>query len=290
MNRLILELVQGLFIGAGAILPGISGASLAVVFGFYEELTSLVAHPARNLRSFFGRHWSLAAGIAAGFAAVTLLLGRIFGDNPFPVLYLFCGFIAGTLPGILRDARRNGAGIRELFSFSVTAGIMLTFAILHWSHALWLPGAPFGTDYTATTNTALTGIPGIWILSGAIIGAGSLLPGVSASFILVYLGLYGPMLDAAAEFSIPVLLEFAGGALAALMILSRAAGWLYKRFHGIMTSGVLGFTLGSLLLVFPGLPPGTMGAGSLDLAELAGLAALALSGLAISLFLGRKAD
>ena len=275
MTRQLLELIQGLFIGSGGILPGISGASLAVVFGYYQAITELVAHPKRNARAFIARHWGLALGIVSGFVVTTLLLDRIFKNHERAIIYLFWGFIAGTLPSIWRDARKSGAGPKEAIAFCVTASLMITAAIVGQGTGATLARA--GT-HAASGDGGLAGIPGVWILAGAIVGSGSLLPGVSASVILVYLGLYGPMLDAASGLSLTILAEIGVGALAAIALLSRGIGALYRRFPGIMAALVLGFTIGSLILVFPGIP--ATGARASACVPL-------LSGLALSLALSR---
>jgi putative membrane protein len=275
MTRQLLELIQGLFIGSGGILPGISGAALAVVFGYYQAITELVAHPKRNAREFITRHWGLAVGIVLGFVVTTLLLDKIFSEHERAVIYLFWGFIAGTLPTIWRDARKSGAGLKEAIAFAVTAGIMVAFAVM--GHGSGETLARAGTD-AASGGGDLARLPGVWVLAGAIVGAGSLLPGVSASVILVYLGIYGPMLDAASSLSVPILAEIGVGALAALALLSRGIGALYRRLPGVMAALVLGFTLGSLILVFPGIPAAD---------ALTSAFVPLLAGLALSLALGR---
>lgn len=287
MNRLFLEIVQGLFIGAGGILPGISGASLAVVFGYYRELTDLVAHPVKNARAFIALHWSLACGIAAGFVLTTLLLDRVFAEHQSAIVFLFWGFIAGTIPSIWKDARKSGAGFREAIAFFVTAAAMIALAITSRGH-----GSPFAAPNAsgATAFGAIGEFSAAWFLSGAIVGAGSLLPGVSASFILVYLGLYGPMLDAAGRLSIPILAQIGAGALAAIILLSRAISALYRRYRSIVAFGVLGFTVGSLILVFPGFPSIPAGHALFSLSFFKAIAPSlipAIAGLALSLSLDR---
>ncbi len=287
-NR-ILEFVQGLFVGAGGILPGISGASLAVVFGFYQELTALIAHPKQNARVFLSRHWSLAIGIGAGFVATTLLLDRLFAAHERTIIYLFWGFIAGTLPSIWRGARKTGAGLREAVYFALTAGALIAFSVLAGRGGSQEAGS-LATGDPSTYPVAIA--PLEWVLSGAIIGSGSLLPGMSASVILVYLGLYGPMLDAAATLAILPLALVGAGALLAIALLSRAIAALYARFHGIVAFGILGFTVGSLVLVFPGMPRLPAGVDpwtARALVDFASAILPALAGLALSLFLGRRA-
>lgn len=286
-GKRILEFVQGLFVGAGGILPGISGASLAVVFGFYQELTALIAHPKRNASVFLARHWSLAIGIGFGFVATTLLLDRLFAAHERPIIYLFWGFIAGTLPSIWRGARKTGAGLREALSFALTAGALIAFSLLAGRGAGEAVSLATGDPSTSPVAVA----PFEWVLSGAIIGSGSLLPGLSASVILVYLGLYGPMLDAAANLAILPLALVGAGALLAIALLSRAIAALYARFHGIVAFAILGFTVGSLFLVFPGIPRLPAGVDPWSARAIVAFASAilpALAGLALSVFLGRR--
>jgi putative membrane protein len=141
------------------------------------------------------------------------------------------------------------------------------------------PAAHATTTTSAATNTT-PGIAGlaVFFAAGAIIGAGSLLPGISASFILIYLGLYAPLLDAAAKLELPVGIAIGLGAVTAVIVFSRLVNWLYHRHHGVVSFAVLGFTLGSLILVFPGLP---------DPQKSIPCAALAIAGFAGSWFLAR---
>ena len=278
MIRTILELIQGIIIGAGAILPGISGASLAVVFGVYEEFTELLAHPLERAKPFLKKHTVLCIGIAAGFVVFTLLLGKLFDRHTTALVFLFSGFIAGTLPGIYTQAKKKGIGPGEIIAFALTAGVFIFAAVSGGAHQSLSAG-------TAGVSSANAGVPAAihpvaWILSGAAIGAGSLLPGVSASFILIYFGTYGPLLDAVANREIVAGLLLGAGVLLSLALLSRLVNALYKRYHGIVSFAVLGSTLGSLILVFPGLPAGT---------NLWFCALLAASGFAASFFLDRVA-
>lgn len=282
MTRQGLELIEGILIGAGGILPGISGAALAVVFGIYEELTALLAHPKREWRRFLGRRWVLALGIAGGFVSFTVLLRFVFAQWTVPLVYLFTGFIAGTLPGMFRDARKKEgipAGALpsggETTAFLAAAGILLALGAAR--HAGIGPfAAGDALENLAASAAAENSFPLRWVLAGALIGMGSLLPGFSASFVLILLGMYEPLLQAAGSLDLPVLAQLGSGALASLLLFSRLVAWLYRKAHGIMSFGVLGFTIGSLVLAFPGFPQGFSLALSLSLAAAGFLGSLSL--------------
>lgn len=262
MTRGVFELVEGILIGAGGILPGISGAALAVVFGFYEEFTALLAHPKRNWRAFAFRRWKLCIGIAAGFAGFTLLLRFFFSAWTVPLTYLFTGFIAGTLPGILKATWRKraetGPGISRkptnaeaLAFFAALAAVLAFAAARHSGLGPLVSGGNPGES--ARAFAAFGTVSPVWLFAGALIGTGSLLPGFSASFVLIWSNLYEPLLDAAGTLNLPVLAQVGAGALVSLALFSRLANWLYRKAHGVMSFAVLGLTIGSLVLAFPGI-------------------------------------
>lgn len=273
MNRFLFELIKGLMIGAGAILPGISGASLAVVFGVYEEFTELLSHPFQQITPFLKKHIFLCLGIGIGFIGFTLLLDTFFGTHTVILVVLFSGFIAGTLPGIYTQAKKNGIGIPEILAFCIASTIFFIIAYSADKGSLSLSTLSASPSRQVTLLTPVT-----WILTGAIIGAGSLLPGISASFILIYLGIYGPLLDALGSRAIGSGALLGVGAILSLVVLSRLVAWLYKKAHGIVSFAVLGCTLGSLVLVFPGF---SAGINTLQLLLLTGM------GFASSFFLDR---
>ncbi len=243
--RFALSFLKGVLIGAGAILPGLSGASLAVALGVYEDLTILVGHPVTGLRSFAKKNPLLLAGAAAGFVAMSRVLSTLFAGYTTEILYAFSGFIAGTVPGLWRRARANGAGAREYAVFG------LSFAAI-FALALWTRSAdPLRTMASAGADGTEGILSPVWAVSGAIVGAGSLLPGISASFFLVYLGWYDDLIAAVSRISIPALAQVGAGAALTLFALSRVASWLYRRFCGATSFAVAGITLGSLALVLP---------------------------------------
>lgn len=233
MKTVLLEFAKGLIIGCGAILPGISGASLAVAFGVFEDFTKVVAHPFSELKPFLQKRAALCVGIAFGFIIFAFLVAGFFKTHTTALLFLFSGFIAGMLIGIFRKTEKKDIGVKEILALCISAGILVALSHL---------GTP---EQNATLH------PWEWAASGAIIATGSLMPGVSASFILIYLGMYGPLLEALKTIAWKSALLLGAGSLAALILFSRFLRLLYGRYHGVMTFTAIGCTVGSLILIFP---------------------------------------
>lgn len=246
-----LSFLKGVLIGAGAIMPGLSGATLAVVFGVHEELTILVGHPITGLRAFVKRNPLLLIGAAIGFVAMSRIIVTFFAGYTTEILYLFSGFIAGTIPGLWRRGRATGAGAREYATFGIACAIMVALAI--WTRMIDAPSvAPQGSVAGQASPAGTTAIfSPLWAVSGAIVGAGSLLPGISASFFLVFIGWYDDLISAVSVISIPALLQVGIGAALTLFFLSRITSWLYRTYLGMTSFAVVGITLGSLALIVP---------------------------------------
>ena len=101
-------MLQGVIIGAGAILPGISGGVLAVIFGIYRPAMELLTHPKRA----FPRYWRmlLAVGIGwvLGFLGGGSAILALFHQSETVATCLFIGLILGTLPELWREAGAQG--------------------------------------------------------------------------------------------------------------------------------------------------------------------------------------
>ena len=98
-----------------------------------------------------------------------------------------------------------------------------------------------------------------WTLTGAGIGIGSIVPGASVAFLLIFFGIYQPMLDGVARLDLGVLIPLGLGAGTAILTLAKAVDWFFRAAESFATRCVLGLVAGSIVLVFPGWPGGKSG-------------------------------
>ncbi|MCP1328710.1 DUF368 domain-containing protein, partial [Halomonas sp. 707D4] len=91
----------------------------------------------------------------------------------------------------------------------------------------------------------------IVVLAGAIAISAMLLPGVSGSFLLLTMGLYGTIMGAIKSLDIGIIMLFGIGCLIGLMLFSRLLWWLLKRHHDSTMALLLGFIVGSLPMLWP---------------------------------------
>mgnify|MGYP001049211992 CR=1 FL=1 len=243
--HVLLQLFRGFLVGVAGLLPGLCGSTLLVLFGLYRPLTSALAHPVREFR----RHllpfapFFLAAGL--GLLLGSRILATVFARHETATLYLFMGFMLGALPDLFRHAHRAGGGIGGWLAF---AGMFLLCLVLASLQGSLAPRGP-----------ALEGRWEIWMLAGAGIGLGSIIPGASVAFVLIYFGIYQPLLDGVARLDGNILVPVLLGAGIAILAFAHAADWVFRKAEGHATRGVLGLVAGSIPLIYPGWPGGAAG-------------------------------
>ena len=229
------RVIQGAIIGAGAILPGISGGVLCVVFGIYRPMMAVLAHPFKNFKLYWRMFIPIAIGWAAGFVGLAGAIARLLSLNAAVVVSLFVGLIAGTFPSLLREGAKNGRSKGMWIALAISTAVLLAFF------------------YTLKlgTSTAVTPSFGWYIFCGALWGISLIVPGMSSSSLLMFLGLYQPMSAGIASLDFGVLIPFSIGIVATVLLLARLVNHLFDRHYGIAFYCVVGFVIASTIPIIP---------------------------------------
>ena len=233
--------LAGLLMGIGCVLPGVSGGVMAVSFGLYRPMLDAVLgifHDTRRKLLFLA---PLALGGAAGLLLGARCLGTAMRLYEKPMLCLFTGFILGGVPDLLAEAEAGGR-FRRRWLGALAGGVLLAL--------------PMALLRAQGVERALSLTPLQALAVGLAEGVGTVVPGLSTSFLLMNLGWYQAYLDALAHPQAGVLglvaLGFAASALASMT----AVQWLFDHARGYAYYAVLGFLLVSVALVFPGFGSG----------------------------------
>ncbi len=230
-----LDIVKGALIGVGAILPGISGGVLCVAFGIYRPMMEFLSHPAAAFKKYSSLLVPVLIGWVVGFLGLARLVEWLFRTSQAPAVWLFIGLIVGTLPSLWRASGERGRGAGAYIAMCLSFAAMLALLV-------GLGGARSG---------AVTPNVWWWVLSGALWGIGLIVPGMSASPILIWLGLYAPMTAGIADLDLGVILPMGAGLLAVVLGLSRAVTALFERAHSIVYSALLGVVAASVIAIVP---------------------------------------
>lgn len=129
-SRWILRVIQGAIIGAGAILPGISGGVLCVVFGIYQPMMALLAHPIKTFKIHAKLLFPVLVGWAIGFVGLAGVVTWMFSFSNNMAVWLFIGLIAGMVPSLYKDAGKEGRPKSAWISLIVSTLAILAILIL----------------------------------------------------------------------------------------------------------------------------------------------------------------
>ncbi len=229
--------------GAADIVPGVSGGSIALIAGIYQELlNSINSFSVDNLKlltrfeltKFFkavnGKFLlSLLLGILTSVFALSSVITYLMANHPIPLWSFFSGLILVSAFLILKDIRRWHLGV-------VLA--VLVGALIAW----WVTNLPPTTTPDAMWFT---------FLSGSIAICAMILPGISGSFILLILGQYESILQAVKDRNVLKLAVFAAGCAVGILTFSRVVSWLLKKYHSVTIGLLSGFMLGSVNELWP---------------------------------------
>ncbi len=249
----LLHLVRGFAMGSADIVPGVSGGTVALVLGIYERfiaslragskaLTLLVRRDVAGFREWMAAvEWAFIIPLGIGILAAVLTLARVISDllhdRPEMMSSVFLGLVAGSVVVAWRLIRKP----RIEHALLIAVAGVITFVLL---------GVRSGTGEESVSQIAQ---PALWayFIAGAIAICAMVLPGVSGSFLLVIMGMYGPVLAAVTERDPLVLGIFMLGAVVGLALFSQILHLALQRAHDIVLAVLIGLMAGSIRVLWP---------------------------------------
>ena len=230
----LVRLLRGIAVGVGFILPGLSGGVLAVIFKIYDPLIKFLANPFRNLWRQVKYFLPVGIGGLIGVFLFSVVVSAAFGRYEAIFVCLFIGFVIGTFPSLWRQAGQQGRAAKHGLILVVSAVVIFAIMLLGGSMNLEVPPS----------------IP-VWLGSGALIGLGVIVPGMSPSNFLIYFGLYNKMTDGIKDVDPAVFIPLFIGLVLCVVLLAKAANWAFDRHYAGMYHFILGMVAGSSLAIFP---------------------------------------
>lgn len=230
--------LKGLILGAAAIAPGVSGGALAVIFGLYDKITYFIAHLNKDFKENILYFLPVGIGGLVGVLVFSRVIEYLFHNYEIEVKYAFIGLILGTMPLVAGEANKKGYNHKYLIAFAITFSITLLAAYLENKEINVIMDAS-----AAPLNL---------IAYGAIIGFGTIIPGISSSIMLMFIGAYEIVIGAISNIKPAVLFYLGIGFVVSVFLFAKVISLLFERAYGITYYAILGIVLGSVISIFPG--------------------------------------
>lgn len=232
----ILRFVKGLFIGSGFILPGVSGGALAAVFGIYERIISFLAHITKDFKKNVIYFIPVGLGGVVGIFLLSFVVSYFLGTYEVQILWFFVGCILGTIPALWKQAGKKGRKNKHINILVVS--FFLSLAFLLFGEQMLSGGQVPQNIFT-------------WAIAGALIGLGVIVPGLSPSNFLVYMGMYKDMADGVKNLDLAVILPIFIGVTACVLLLSKLMDYVFSRAYAGLFHAILGIVFASTIIIVP---------------------------------------
>lgn len=234
------NIYRGMIMGVSDIVPGVSGGTIAVILGIYDQLIGAI-------NGLFSKEWRkhllflvpLGIGVASAIFTFSHLMKWLLANHAGPTYFLFLGLIIGILPYLFREADAR-------VTFKWYHYIILLIGIVLISQ-LQLPV----DDGTVIENKTMSTYV-ILFFSGFLASAAMILPGISGSFVLVVLGVYETIIRAVSDIEIGVILIVGTGIFLGIITMSKIIQYFLTRFRTATFALIIGFVIGSVYVIFPG--------------------------------------
>lgn len=252
INSSLLTIIKGLFIGIANIIPGVSGGTMAVSVGAYDELIGAVNHVRKDWRKSAKTLAPYVIGAGIGIGLLSFVIEGAMATYPLATACLFLGLILGGVPTLWNKAKSYKVSWPEVLSFIIMAGTIVFMTFTKTSDAA---SGPFSLDPVSLFLLFVVGI---------IAAATMVIPGVSGSLVLILLGYYNRILETLSSFIRGVLslnlqsaldnflplLPFGVGVLLGIGLVAKLIEWLFEKFPSITYAGIIGLVAASPVAIF----------------------------------------
>jgi len=245
MKEKIIILIKGFIMGIANIIPGVSGGTLAMTLGIYEQLISSISHFFTKLKENLNFLIPLGIGIALSLLSMSRVIDYSYVHFPLPTTLFFMGLVLGGIPMIYKKVKDE-----KKTKPSNTIIFIITFALV-----IFMAVVPMIFSGVGDVNLDTLSFGGyiLVLLVGIIAAATMVIPGISGSLMLMLLGYYYPIIGLIKSLTkfenlghnIVVAGFFGVGVLIGFVVISKLIEFLFSKYEKKFYFGVLGFIIAS---------------------------------------------
>ena len=250
MKHIIL-VIKGFIMGIANIIPGVSGGTLALTMGIYEDFINAISHFFNKLKENIKFLLPIFIGIGLSLLTMSNVISSAFDKFPVPTTFFFMGLVIGGLP-LLTSKVKDSKEKKQASSYIIALITFCLVMLLAFSPELFGDGLG-----DVDLNNLNIGGYGILFLVGVVAAATMVIPGVSGSLVLMLLGYYLPIVDSIKDLThfknigsnLAILIPFGIGVVVGIILIAKLIEWLLKKYEAKTYFGVLGFIVASVIAI-----------------------------------------
>lgn len=248
MKEKLVLFLKGIVLGVAFVIPGVSGGTLAVLMGIYEQLIEASSNFYKsidNFKKYFMYLLPIGLGIVFSVGVFAKIIKYGLDKAPIITILIFLGMIIGGIPSLARNVKGTKINLKDMTLMLVGLIIVITMMLFHKSNS-----------NVVLTNMNYIGYITLFLV-GMIAAVTMVVPGISGSFTLMLLGYYEPVINLVNDITslknlntnLILMGVFLLGVFLGIIFISKIIEWCLKHYKRETYYCIIGFVLSSVISV-----------------------------------------
>lgn len=243
MKNKLLFVIKGFFFGIANVIPGVSGGTIAITMGIYEDMISSISGFFKNPKKSIMYLLPIGIGAVLSILLMSKVISFCLERFPAPTNLFFIGLIVGGIPLLTRKVRNVKLNPVNAFL------LLLTFSIIMFMTFSDSGGSTLDLS-TITFNKVI-----LLLIIGMVAAGCMVIPGISGSFVLMLIGAYKPIISVIGDLTnfsnlghnLSILIPFGIGVVVGIIGIAKILEFLFNKFEVSTYYAILGFILASVI-------------------------------------------
>lgn len=252
MKKGLINFIKGMFIGIANIIPGVSGGTIAVILGIFDDLINAINNFTKDIKKYL--YFLLPIGLGAAFSILSFssLLEHCLNNYSLPTSVFFVGLVCGSIPLIYKKSVSKGIKSSYVISMIISIAIVILISMIN-------------ENKTSFADESLSFLFLAKIFVGGLLAAAAMIiPGISGSFVMVLLGIYPTVIHAISNISkcllnpstsliintASTIISLGIGVILGIFIISKIISYLMEKYYSVTYFSILGLVIGSVYGIF----------------------------------------
>lgn len=242
INNFIINILKGMGIGIANVIPGVSGGTMAIVFGIYDKLIETLANfitaSIKKKIEYIIFIAPIIIGAVIGILGFAKIVEFLYANYPLYTKLIFVVLVLPSIPIVVKDEKIKE--IKNIIYFCLGMIFVLTFFML--VHKFSAEDMSF--QMRKTFDTAY----GIKLLfCGYLAGGAMIIPGISGSLLLLALGEHQNVIYYISNLDFLPLAYFGVGVILGIGLFTKIINYFLKKYRSLTLFFILGIVVASLI-------------------------------------------